>query len=146
MQKLIHFDCPQEVYRADACVISCFDFRFDAALRKFLKRRNVAVYDHIKIPGSVKAIAAPACDSDRDFVIGMIRTSIRLHRPARLLLFAHNDCGAYPGVEAGIVATDVARAAEYLRTAVPELPSECFFCDFDGIYGIAVTAAAGGVL
>ncbi len=36
MQKLFHFDCPQEVYRADACVISCFDFRFDAQLRRFL--------------------------------------------------------------------------------------------------------------
>jgi len=94
MQKLFHFDCPQEVYQADACVISCFDFRFDVQLRKFLKRRGVAVYDHVKIPGSVKAIAAPDRESDREFVLGMLRTSIRLHRPRRLLLFAHIECGA----------------------------------------------------
>ena len=31
MDKLFHFDSPQEVYTADACVISCFDARFDVA-------------------------------------------------------------------------------------------------------------------
>ena len=136
MNKLFHFDCPQEVYQADACVISCFDFRFDLALRKFLKRRGVAVYDHVKIPGSVKAIAAPDRDSDRDFVLSMVRTSIRLHRPASLLLFAHNDCGAYPGVAPQTVAGDVAKAAAWFAKAEPALPVESFFCDFDGIYGI----------
>ena len=136
MQKLFHFDCPQEVYQADACIISCFDFRFDTALRKFLKRRGVAVYDHVKIPGSVKALAAPDRDSDRDFVLGMVRTSLRLHRPSRLLLFAHNDCGAYPGIAPEIVAADVVKAAGILRAAEPALPCESYFCDFDGIYAI----------
>lgn len=136
MQKLFHFDCPQEVYQADACIISCFDFRFDAQLRKFLKRRGVAVFDHVKIPGSVKAIAAPDRESDRDFVLGMLRTSLRLHRPSRLLLFAHNDCGAYPGVPADTVAADVVKAAAYFANAEPSLQIENYFCDFDGIYGL----------
>jgi hypothetical protein len=136
MQKLFHFDCPQEVYQADACVISCFDARFDLALRKFLKRRGIVVCDHVKIPGSVKAVAAPDRDSDRDFVVGMVRTSLRLHHPGRLLLFAHNDCGAYPGVPPEIVAADLAKAAELLHAAAPDLELECFFCDFDGIYAL----------
>ena len=136
MQKLYHFDCPREVYQADACVISCFDFRFDLALRKFLKRRGMVVYDHIKIPGSVKAVAAPDRESDRDFVLSMVRTSLRLHRPGRLLLFAHNDCGAYPGVPPESIAADVVKAAEFLAAAEPGLPLESFFCDFDGIYGL----------
>jgi hypothetical protein len=137
MEKLFHFDCEQEVYRADACVISCFDFRFDTQLRKFLKRRGVAIYDHIKIPGSVKAIADPACDSDRDFVLTMLRTSLRLHRPTRLLLFGHNDCGAYPGAPPSIVTADLAKAVEYFTQAEPALQIEAFFCDFDGIYSYA---------
>jgi hypothetical protein len=136
MQKLFHFDCPREVYQADACIISCFDFRFDTALHKFVKRRGVAVYDQIKIPGSVKAVVAPDRASDRDFVLSMLRTSLRLHRPSRLLLFAHNDCGAYPGVSADVVAADVAKAAVILKAAEPSLPVESYFCDFDGIYGI----------
>jgi hypothetical protein len=136
MRKLYHFDCPPEVYQADACVISCFDFRFDLALRKFLKRGGIAVYDHIKIPGSVKVIAAPDRDSDRDFVLGMVRTSVRLHRPSRLLLFAHNDCGAYAGAPAEAIADDVVKAANYLAGAELGVPLESFFCDFDGIYGL----------
>jgi hypothetical protein len=136
MQKLYHFDCPREVYQADACVISCFDARFDLPLRKFLKRRGIGTYDHVKIPGSVKAIAAPDRESDRDFVLGMVRTSLRLHRPSRLLLFAHNDCGAYPGVPPEVVAADVVKAAAYLSAAEPALQLESFFCDFDGIYGL----------
>jgi len=40
MEKVFHFDSPREVYRADACVITCFDARFDLAVRKFLKLRG----------------------------------------------------------------------------------------------------------
>ena len=136
MPKLFHFDCPQEVYRADACVISCFDFRFDTQLRKFLKRRGATVFDHVKIPGSVKAIAAPDRESDRDFVVSMLRTSMRLHGPQRLMLFAHNDCGAYPDTPASVVAADVVKAAAYFANVEPTLQIESYFCDFDGVYGL----------
>src|ERR1700683_1867212 len=128
MQKIFHFDCPREVYQADACVISCFDARFELPVRKFLKRRGIAVYDHVKIPGSVKSLAAPERDADRDFVLGMVRTSLRLHRPGRLLLFAHNECAASPGAPADIVAADVVKAAGFLEAAEPALPIESFFC------------------
>ena len=134
MQKLFHFDCPQEVYQADACVISCFDFRFDTQLRKFLKRHGAAVYDHVKIPGSVKAVAAPDRESDRDFVLAMLRTSMRLHGPRRLLLFGHNDCGAYPGAAPEVVTADVVKAAAYFVSVEPTLQIESYFCDFDGVY------------
>ena len=144
MDKLFHFDCPQEVYQADACVISCFDFRFDAAVRKFLKRRGIAVYDHVKIPGSVKAVAVPDRDSDRDFVISMVQTSLRLHRAGRLMVFGHNDCGGYPGVAPEVVAADMVKAAAVLRAAFPGLPCESYFCDFDGIYGVEAARTAGG--
>ena len=136
MQKLFHFDCPQEVYRADACVISCFDFRFDAQLRKFLKRRGAAVYDHVKIPGSVKAVVAPDRESDRDLVVAMLRTSLRLHGPRRLMLFGHNDCGAYPDTPAEVVRADVVKAAAYFASVEPTLQIESYFCDFDGVYGL----------
>ena len=91
MEKLLHFDSPRAVYTADACVISCFDARFEPAMRRFLKRRGVLTFDHIKIPGSVKALAAPVCDADRDFVLRMVRTSLDLHHPSRVLLIAHNE-------------------------------------------------------
>jgi hypothetical protein len=137
MDKLFHFDSPQEVYTADACVISCFDARFDLATRKFLKRCGVVTCDHVKIPGSAKSLAAPECEGDRDFVLRMIGTSVRLHRPARMILLAHNECGAYPGVPVETVAADVVCAADVIRANFPGMPVECFFADFDGIYRIS---------
>lgn len=134
MEKLFHFDSPQEVYRADACVISCFDARFDIAVRKFLKRRGVVTFDHVKIPGGAKSLAAPECEPDRDFVLRMVRTSLRVHATDRVLLLAHNDCAAYPAVPIDVVTSDVTRAADFLRASEPSLPVECYFADFDGLY------------
>ena len=136
MEKVFHFDSPQEVYTADACVISCFDARFDLALRKFLKRRGIQTFDHIKIPGSARSLAAPESAGDTDFVLRMIRTSMRLHRPNRVLMLAHADCGAYQGVPTSLVVADVVRAAGVILTAEPSLAVECYFCDFDGVYRI----------
>ena len=136
MDKLLHFDSPREVYTADACVISCFDARFDAVLRKFLKRRGILTFDHVKIPGSAKSLALPERETDRDFVLSMIRTSIRLHGPSRALLFGHNDCGAYPGAPVETVTADLLSAAGVLHAAEPSLAIECFFTDFDGVYKV----------
>ncbi len=134
MEKLLHFDSPREVYAADACVISCYDARFDLAVRKFLKRRGVFTYDHVKIPGSAKALAAPEKEADRDFVLRMVRMSIALHGSSRALLVGHAECGAYGGAPAEAVIADLTRAADVLNTAEPLLKVECYFADFDGVY------------
>lgn len=136
LQKILHFDSPVEVYTADACVMTCFDARFDAAIRKFLKRREIALFDQVKIPGSAKALGAPDSEADRDFAMRMVRTSIRLHHPSRFLLIGHNDCGAYPGMPPEVVAADLLQAALFLRAAEPAIPVETYFADFDGIYEI----------
>ena len=136
MEKVFHFDSPQEVYQADACVITCYDARFDVATRKFLKRSGIEKYDHIKVPGSAKTLAAPECESDRDFVLRAIRTSMRLHRTSRALLIGHNECGAYGGAPADVIAADTVTAADYLLSQEPSLKVECYFSDFDGIYRI----------
>ena len=136
MEKLFHFDCPREMYQADACVISCYDFRFDMQLRKFLKRRGIASYDMVKIPGSVKVVAVPDLDSDRDLVLALVRISLRLHGASRLMLFGHNECGAYHGVPGEAIAADVLKAAAFFANAEPTLQIESFFCDFDGVYSL----------
>jgi hypothetical protein len=141
MRKLLHFDCPRDVYRADACIISCFDVRFDLALKKFLKRSGIAIYDHIKIPGSAKALGAPDAEGDRDFVMRMIATSVRLHKPARLWMFAHSECGAYPDSPVETQTADLKAAAQFVRGALPALPVESFFADFDGIYEVETATA-----
>lgn len=134
MEKVFHFDSPPEVYTADACVITCFDARFDQAIRKFLKRRGVFISDHVKIPGGAKPFADGDNHPDCGFLLGAIRTSMRLHGPRRAVIVAHNDCGAYPDVPAAVVAADACRAAAFLRSREPSLMVESYFADFDGIY------------
>ena len=136
LRKTFHFDSPVPVYQADACVVTCFDARFDQAIRKFLKRRGIELFDQVKIPGSAKALGAPDSESDRDFAMRMLRTSIRLHHPARFLLIGHNDCGAYPGLPPSAVASDLIQAGAFLRQAEPSIPVEIYFADFDGVYEI----------
>ncbi len=136
MDKLFHFDSPQEVYTSEACVISCFDARFDLATRKFLKRRGILTFDHVKIPGSAKWLAAPECEADRQFVLRMIRTSVRLHQSQVTLIVAHNDCGAYIGAPVETIAGEAVAAAQVVRAAIPGMPVECYFADFDGVYRI----------
>jgi hypothetical protein len=137
MEKVFHFDSPAEVYRADACVITCFDARFDQAIRKFLKRRGIILFDHVKVPGSAKPFAAGDGDADCTFLLGAVRTSIRLHGPRRAVIIAHRDCGAYPGAPAEVVASDASRAAAFLRASEPSLEVETYFADFDGIYRVS---------
>jgi carbonic anhydrase len=138
MQKVFHFDSPAEVYAADACVITCFDARFDLAVRKFLKRRGIAVFDHVKIAGSAKPLAdgLASGDSGCGCIVNAVRTSMRLHRVGRVFIMSHNDCGAYPGVPADVIAADAARAAAFLRAAEPSLAVESYFADFDGVYRV----------
>ena len=138
MEKVFHFDSPAEVYAADACVITCFDARFDLAVRKFLQRRGIALFDHVKIPGSAKPLAGSLASVDGacGCIVNAVRTSMRLHRTTRVLIMSHNDCGAYPGVPAEVVAADAARAAAFLRAAEPSLTVESYFTDFDGIYRV----------
>ena len=134
MEKIFHFDSPREHYTADACVLSCYDARFTQAVRKFLKRQSIQTFDHIQIPGSAKALAAPGPECD--FVLGAIRTSKRLHGTTRLLLLAHAECGAYGGAPTDTIVADVTRAAGVVLASEPSLVVECYFCDFDGIYRI----------
>jgi carbonic anhydrase len=136
MKKLFHFDSPREIHRADACVITCFDARFDLVVRKFLQRRGVVTFDHVNIPGGVKSLVSPECDTDRDFVLRMVRTSMRLHGTERVLIVAHRECGAYADAPVDVVIADAIRAAEFLRSSEPQLAAECYFADFDGVYQI----------
>jgi hypothetical protein len=139
MEKLFHFDTPPEVYKADACVISCYDARFELVLRKFLKRRGLSLVDHLKIAGSVKGLASPDHEADREFMLRMIAISKRLHRPELVVMVGHNECGAYGGAPPEVVLADMRVAAQVVRDADPSLQVESYFADFDGMYRVLET-------
>lgn len=149
MDRLFHFDTAIVPYRADACVVSCFDARFELATRKFIKRRGVVLADHVRVAGGARGLAAPREESERAFLIGQVQASMRLHQTTRVLLVAHSDCGAYGGLEAfgGDPAreaerhrADLARAAGALRAAVAGIAVECYFADASGIRDVPEVA------
>jgi hypothetical protein len=143
VEKVFHFESPRERYRCDAAIVWCFDSRFELGFRKFLKKIGVVYSDPIKVAGGAKCLASPDNECDRDFVLGQIRISMRLHATRRVILMLHSDCGAYGGLENFGGDTDaerrhhkaeLRRAALALHAAVPGVDIETYFVDFEGVW------------
>ncbi len=143
MRKLFHFDSPREKYRCDAAIVWCFDNRFDLAFRKFLKQIGVQYSDPIKVAGGAKCLASPSQESDREFVLDQIRTSIRLHETKRVILMLHSDCGAYGGLEAfdGDLQAEADHHRDELKlakaslaAALPDIQVDAYFVNFEGVW------------
>jgi hypothetical protein len=153
MKKVFHFEAPREKYQCDAAVVWCFDNRFHLGFAKFLKRRGIATSDVIKIAGGAKTLASPARESDREFLLEQIRTSVRLHGTRLVILMLHSDCGAYGGLEAfggdsraeaQHHDAELRRAAEFLRSALPYIEVQTYFVDFEGVWAVDPVQEAGG--
>ncbi len=149
MEKVFHFDAPRERYDCDAAIVWCFDNRFKLGFTKFLKRLGVVYSDSIKIAGGAKCLASPDRESDREFILGQIRTSMRLHATKLVVLMVHSDCGAYGGLDGGFGGDAAAearhheeelrRAAECVRKEIPGIEVQGYFADFDGIWAVELT-------
>jgi hypothetical protein len=143
MQKVFHFDSEPQAYIADAAVLTCFDQRIRQSVNKFLQRQGIARPDMIVVAGGAKTLASPRNDFERDFILEQVRMSILLHGAKRAYLFCHSDCATYGGLaafkgdkkaESEHHFQELQRAAALLRTAFPELQTECFFVNFEGVF------------
>ena len=151
MKKVFHFDSPRERYQCDAAVLWCFDNRFDLGFRKFLNRIGVKNSDPIRVAGGAKCLASPERETDREFVLEQIRTSMRLHDTRRVILMVHSDCGAYGGLagafggdaqaEAAHHQSELALAAANLLKAIPGLEVQGYFVDFEGIWDAGIASS-----
>jgi len=54
-------------------------------------------FDLIEIAGSCKNLTSPLEEEDRTALLENIGISIKLHKPHKLILANHIDCGAYGG-------------------------------------------------
>jgi hypothetical protein len=156
-RRILNFTSPREHYVADAVVVWCFDYRFEAAFRKLLKRIGVLCFDSVRIAGGAKSLVSPGQESDRLFVLDQIRKSMKLHATKTAVFMLHSDCGAYGGLaafdgdsgkEAQLQNSELRKAAAFLNQQIPELTVKTYFVDFDGVWEVeaAVTAdAAAGV-
>lgn len=145
MKKVFHFDSQTDLYRADACVVSCFDARFELVTRKFTKKLGIWWADPLKIAGGAKVFASPAEESERSFALGQVRTSMRLHATNRVILMVHSDCGAYGGLqafggdeerEAANHESELRSAAEFLKRNIATIEVECYHLKFTGVWAL----------
>jgi hypothetical protein len=143
MEKIFHFDSADDAYVADAAVLCCFDHRISQVARKFLRRQGIVRPDWVVVAGGAKTLASPRNDFERDFILEQVRMSIKLHAAKRVLLMCHSDCATYGGLaafggdrraEAEHHWQELQRAAELVKANFPEVSTECYFINFDGVW------------
>ncbi len=139
MKKTLSYATPKEHYAADACVVWCYDDRFSGLLGALMK--DLKNYDLVKVAGGAKALAGGP-SPERDFILGQITTSVRLHGTKRIVLMLHRDCGAYggskqfadPDVEMAFFKNQLAAAKDFLKGEIGDLSVDAYFADFDGLF------------
>ena len=145
MKKIFHFDSEAAPYVANAAVLTCFDYRINTLVRKFLKKQGIEKMDMIVVAGGAKTLASPRNDFEQDFILEQVRMSIRLHKSERVLLTCHSDCATYGGLafyngdreaEARHHAEELRRAAGLVLANFPEVQVERYLLDFEGVWEI----------
>lgn len=145
MRRVFNFISPRERYVCDAAVVWCYDYRFETAFRKLLKRIGIFYSDPVRIAGGAKCLVSPEHEGDRLFVMQQIRTSMKLHGTKTAVLMLHSDCGAYGGLaafdndaekEAQNHNSDLQKATAFLKENIPDLVVRAYFVDFDGVWEI----------
>jgi len=79
-----------------ALVITCADFRFKSAERRFLEAAGlVDDYDLLAEPGGIRNLVLPRNIAARDTMLEEIRLLWGLHKFTRVLAINHLSCRAY---------------------------------------------------
>lgn len=129
-------------HHAQAFVVRCFDDRFRAVFEKFLKAQKITHADFESVAGGAKIFSSPEKAGDRDFMLRELEKSIRLHHTKRVMLFTHDDCGAYRGrarfgddekKQFAYHEGEHKKAKAVVRTKFPKLKIETYFIDSRGI-------------
>ncbi len=93
--------------------------------------------DRITIAGGAKDLASPEHESDRIYVLKQIKRTIELHHPPRIVLMAHETCGAYGNTPKEKILNDLVIAKQVVEKFGPvslsKIPVIPVFVDFDGI-------------
>ena len=91
---MLVYQCPWTNVKADCVVVTCSDHRFTTATERFLR---ILGHDHphiIKLPGSVSMSFA----QENETITQLIAFAINHTGASRVILFGHDQCGAYESV------------------------------------------------
>lgn len=140
MERAISEKTDARHYKADACMVWCFDDRFSDLLQKFIAARAFKHVDLIKVAGGAKGLANPPGDKEREYLLDQISKSVKLHQPPIIALMVHADCGAcgsrFESGEAEQVfyAGELEKAETAVRPKIStEVKVEKYFANFSGL-------------
>ncbi|MBD2388388.1 carbonic anhydrase [Cylindrospermum sp. FACHB-282] len=85
-----------ETHQAKALVLSCIDFRFMTAERRFLAKKHLGEeYDWTALAGASLALSGFPHPSDAEAFWDQLEISYKLHHINKVIILDHQDCGAY---------------------------------------------------
>ena len=114
------------VHKTKALAISCIDFRFQKIINQDLTDRE--------FDGQFDRIALPGASKEHDFVIKACDVSIRLHDPDQVLIYEHQDCGAYDQDDSEENhRKNAQKLADSLKMIKPAIKVTTLLATFDGI-------------
>jgi carbonic anhydrase len=141
MEQINKFQSFRGHYKAEVCVIWCFDHRVADVLNFTLAAYQS--YDLITLAGGAKGLAQEGPDCD--FLVKQIETSIQLHDTKKILISNHSDCGAYGGLKAfdndsekerEFHEGELKKAKSFLQSRFPGVKIEALYVDFETIYEV----------
>lgn len=117
------------MHKAKFLAIQCIDFRFQQMMDEDIQKRvNYGEFDRISLPGSSKGF---------DLAKKLALTSLELHDPDEVVIYEHEDCGAY--VEENtpeIHRNNAQKLADALKQEKPNLKVTTLIATFDGIQSL----------
>lgn len=114
------------VEKIEALIIRCIDYRFVTQSRKFKEDAGLKdKYDLLAFPGASKSIHQ---------LFDAIEVSNRLHKPKKILIMNHEDCGAFGENNSRADHVKSLEKAEHLlNIQFPNIPIELYYIKFDAV-------------
>lgn len=114
------------MHKAQTLIIQCIDLRFQGAVDEDLKKRQLL--------GKFDRIAWPGASKDFDNVKSAASVSLRLHDPDEIIIYEHEDCGAYGKDNSLKTHHDNAQnLSNSLKETKPSLKISLLIATFEGI-------------
>lgn len=112
--------------KIEALIIRCIDYRFVTQSRKFKENQGLTdKYDLLAFPGASKNIHQ---------VFDAIKISNRLHKPKKIVIMDHEDCGAFGSSDSKLEhVKSLRKAKKLLNIQFPKIPIELFYIKFSGV-------------
>ena len=128
------------MHKAQALLLSCIDFRFQKMMGDFMEVDEHALksFDRVALAGGVKQLIHPDNKAIKDFILGQINISIKLHDPEAIYLMNHEDCGAYGANNSFAVhQEDLLATVKLLSQIYPQKKFRLLIATFNGIREIS---------